>query len=192
MAKISKEKSQQIFLIVSATAIALYGVWYFLIAANLTTIRETRKKQEEAELKVKTAQNLATQSDIINRDLAAAQQRLQTIELEMASGDYYIWSFKLMEALMNTNNVKLIDSERPKQNEAGLYARFPYKAISFAVRASGYYHDIGAFLREFENRFPYMQCRNLSLVPETPQAASDREKLSLRFEVIALVQPVRS
>ena len=69
---------------------------------------------------------------------------------------------------------------------------FPYKAATYRVGGTAYYHDLGKFLAEFENYFPYMRVLNLDLGPEEGTAAGtgeEREKLVFSFEVAALVKP---
>jgi len=134
MAKLSKEKTQQILLIALVTLSALSGVWFLLIEPQLGILKDKAKKKEVAESKVHDAEKLAKQADLIERELEDAQQKLAGIESEMASGDYFMWSFKFMEAFMAAHNLQIIDSERPREEETGLFAQFPYKAISFTER----------------------------------------------------------
>ncbi|HVR37084.1 MAG TPA: hypothetical protein VMS21_14675, partial [Methylomirabilota bacterium] len=55
---------------------------------------------------------------------------------------------------------------------------------------TGYYHDFGEFLAEFENRFPYVRLQRIHLEPAAVRTANpeDREKLSFRIEFVALVK----
>jgi Tfp pilus assembly protein PilO len=192
MANLSKEKTQQIILVILVTLIALSSVWFFLIDRELRQLRITKKSIEKAEREVADAERKSKMAASILNDLTEAQAKLSAIESEMASGDYFMWSYKLMESSMTANNLKIIDSERPKEDEVGLFVQFPYKAISFAVRANGYFHDFGTFLRDFENRYPFMRCRNLSLISDSIPTATDRERLTIRFEVVALIKPNNS
>lgn len=193
MAKLSKEKTQQIILIVLITCAALCGVWFLLIKSQLNTMAAMRAEKEKAISNVLNAKRLAQQADSIQNGLIRTQQQLDDIESKMASGDFFMWSFKLVESAMATNNLKIIDTERPREDEVGLFARFPYRSIRFTVRASGYFHDFGTFTRDFENQHPYMRCCNLSLMAEGPPSGeSEREKLAIRFEIVALVKPNQS
>ena len=45
---------------------------------------------------------------------------------------------------------------------------------------------------DFENQFPYLRVLNLSLEPSSAAAGNDREKLSFKMEVAALVKPSTS
>ena len=65
---------------------------------------------------------------------------------------------------------------------------FPYKQIRFRSSARGYYHDMGKFVADFENKFPH--CRVLNLQADcTGTPPSGGEKLNFRMEIAALVKP---
>ena len=53
---------------------------------------------------------------------------------------------------------------------------------------TGYYHDVGKFISDFENNFPHGRVVNLIVEPVS-SADPGNEKLSFRMDVIALVKP---
>jgi hypothetical protein len=53
---------------------------------------------------------------------------------------------------------------------------------------TGYFHDIGKFIADLENKFPHMRVVNLAIDPSNAQGAG-LEKLSFRMEIVALVKP---
>jgi membrane protein YdbS with pleckstrin-like domain len=91
--------------------------------------------------------------------------------------------------------------------EPGILPRFPYKAVLFNVRGTAYYHDLGKFLADFENTYPYMRVQNVELDPVAASAGSaatsvsggattaanngsdSNEKLNFKMEIVALVNP---
>ena len=64
---------------------------------------------------------------------------------------------------------------------------FPYKQVRLSLFGTGYYHNIGKFLSDFENTFPHMRLVNLAI--GTTESADDSELLSFHVEVVALVKP---
>ena len=78
--------------------------------------------------------------------------------------------------------------------------KFPYQAASFGVKLAARYHDFGAFLADFENRFPYMRVQNLHLEPVSAAPAeealsagerqSHRRTLAITMRVVTLVKPL--
>jgi hypothetical protein len=190
MSALPKEKRDSIVLVVLGTGILLAGIYYGLIDPQLKGLQTKGKRQDQASQKVQQAERLVKQAQKIQEDLLAAKVRLQECEAKMASGDYYTWSFKLMEQFMTTNQIKLLDASRPQETEVGLYADFPYKAMKFTMRASGFFHDFGRFLAAFENTYPHMRIQDLTL--DSAHGSNDEipEKLTIQFDVVALTKPV--
>jgi hypothetical protein len=74
--------------------------------------------------------------------------------------------------------------------DVGVFPTFPYQAAAFGVRGKGYYHDIGKFVADFENSFPYMRIQNLELAPDGGAQAADDETIQFRMEIVTLIKPV--
>ncbi len=62
-----------------------------------------------------------------------------------------------------------------------------YKQVRLSLFGTGYYHNIGKFVSDFENTFPHMRLVNLAIA--TTDSADDSELLSFHVEVVALVKP---
>jgi hypothetical protein len=79
------------------------------------------------------------------------------------------------------------------QGDMAMIPEFPYKAASYTFSGTAYYHDLGKYLADWENQFPYMRVLSLEMVPDEPagvtSASDERERLSFNFEVSALVKP---
>ena len=74
----------------------------------------------------------------------------------------------------------------------GIFPKFPYKAAVFNVRGVAYFHDLGRFLADFENSFPFARVQNVEMEVAGSSAAtgtSDTEKLSFRMEIVTLINP---
>lgn len=178
-----------IILTVLITGVVLAALWFFLLDSQLSGLANKQKRFEQAQKKVLDADRLVKRADQIHNELIQASNRLAAIEEEMAAGDLFTWSFKTMEACMAAHKLKVQDSSRPVEGGVGLFAQFPFRAITFTVRTVAYYHDFGVFLRDFENRYPYMRVQNLVLDPSGGSGPDEGEKLKVQFEVVALVKP---
>ena len=132
----------------------------------------------------------------IQNDLDTASRELKSIENQMASGDLYSWIIVTLNKFRSAYKVDIPNFTREQVAEVGVVPEFPYKAATFVVRGSAYYHDLGRFLADFENQFPYIRMQNLEIEPlgipaATPtQRPVDQEKLSFKMEVVALIKPV--
>src|SRR5262249_30765747 len=73
-----------------------------------------------------------------------------------------------------------------------ILAGFPYKQVNMTISGTALFQDFGRFVTDFENQFPYVRVLNLTLEPAPGATPSDREKLSFKLEVAALVKPANS
>ena len=61
---------------------------------------------------------------------------------------------------------------REVATEVGMFPKFPYKAAAFNVRGVAYFHDLGQFIADFENSFPFARIQNIELEPAGNSAAT--------------------
>jgi hypothetical protein len=57
------------------------------------------------------------------------------------------------------------------------------------IGGTSYYHDLGKFIADFENQFPLFRVLNLEMEPAPSVAGAEKEKLSFKMDVVALVKP---
>ena len=110
----------------------------------------------------------------------------------MASGDMYAWVIQTVGRFGAERKVEIPQFSREVMTEVGILPKFPYKAAVFNVRGVAYFHDLGKFLADFENSFPFARIQNIELEPAGNSAAtatSDSEKLSFRMEIVTLINP---
>jgi hypothetical protein len=106
----------------------------------------------------------------------------------MASGDLYSWTYDTIRRFKQPYKVEIPEIGHPTIGEMDLLPSFPYKQIRLALNGTGYYHDVGKFISDFENNFPHSRVVNLIVEPAFGSDPSN-EKLSFRMDVIALVKP---
>ncbi len=192
MARLSKEKRNRLILVIIMTIAIGIGLWYGIISTRKEALEEAKASIRAAIDKLEKAKTLVKQTDKAEAQLAAAMKKLKLVEDSMASGvDHYTWAIQLLDQARARHEVRIIETTRPVKGDVGLLAQFPYQAAIFTVRGTGYYHDFGKFLADFENSFPYFRVQNLSLAPgsDTPAAGTGVENLSFRMEIVALIKP---
>jgi Tfp pilus assembly protein PilO len=188
--KISKTKKQQMVLVLVAASLVIAGLWFYVIKAQKSKLAVIQKKTLEIKDKVEKAEVLLKRTEEIELTLEADIKALETIEGEMASGDLYLWMINTLNRFNSLRRVTLLDYQRETIGEVGILPKFPYRAATFPVKGIGHYHDLGKFLAEFENSFPYARIQNLELMPAPAKTGSDdAEKLNFKFEIVMLVKP---
>ena len=198
MARLSKEKRNRLILVIVMTIAIGIGLWYGIITTRKERLEEAKTNIRAAIDKLEKAKTLVKQAGKSEAQLADAMNKLKVVEDSMASGvDHYTWAIKLLEEARARHDVKIIETTRPVKGDVGLLPQFPYQAAIFTVRGTGYYHDFGKFLADFENSFPYFRVQNLSLsvgsdsigASDAPTAVTGVENLSFRMEIVALIKP---
>jgi Tfp pilus assembly protein PilO len=192
--KLSKTKKQQIVLVVLGVFAVIAGLWYLVIQNQYTTLATVQKKTQEMKEKVAKGEILLKKSDEIEATLDTESKNLETIENGMATGDIYLWNINTINHFNSTNNtprITFLDFQREILADVGVIPKFPYKAAIFPLKGTGYYHEVGKFIADFENNFPYIRVQNLELSPLAKAGASDAEKLNFKFEIVALIKPTQ-
>jgi hypothetical protein len=114
--------------------------------------------------------------------------QLRKSEADIASGDIYAWIYDTIRRFKTGYNLNIPTVSQPAIGEVDLIPNFPYKQLKLSLVGTGYYHDLGKFVADFENNFPHMRLVNLSIqTASDPNGAS--EQLSFRMDVVALVKP---
>jgi hypothetical protein len=199
MKHLPKEKRDRLIMVTIVTIACLAGIWYGLIANQRKSIDRLAKDIAEQKMKVTNAERLVATAPELKKNQEMLQAKLQTIEEGMASGDMYSWIIQTMRKFCAGRNVEIPQFSREVPGEVGILPKFPYKAATFTLRGSAYFHDLGQFIADFENSFPYIRVQNLELDSGASSAANatttgttqptDGEKLSFKMEVVALVNP---
>jgi Tfp pilus assembly protein PilO len=192
MKTLTKEKRDRLILIAIGTLLTIVGAWYGLISTQKKALVEIAKTITEQQNKVNNAQRLVSSTSQIQRNLEASTARLRAIEEGMASGDMYSWIINTVNNFKARHRVDIPQFSREVPGEVGLFVKFPYKAAIFNVRGTAYYHDLGKFIADFENTFPYLRVQNLEMEPAANSSATstgDSEKLAFKMEIVALVNP---
>lgn len=192
MKNLPKEKRDRLILIGLGTLIVLIAIWYGLVTTQKKSLAAIQKRTSEQHDKVGSARRLIDSTADLEKNLEIASEKLRVIEQSMASGDMYSWIILTMNRFRADRNVDIPQFSREVTVEAGILPKFPYKAALFNVRGSAYFHDLGKFIADFENAFPYLRLQNVELEPAAGSSATstgDPEKLAFKMEIVTLVNP---
>lgn len=192
MKSLPKEKRDRLILIGLGTLIVLIAVWYGLVSTQKKSLAAIQKRALEQRDKVGSAQRLINSTGDLEKSLEVTTKKLRSIEQGMASGDMYSWIILTVNRFRADRNVDIPQFSREVTIDVGVLPKFPYKAALFSVRGTAYFHDLGKFIADFENAFPYLRLQNLELEPAASSSATstgDAEKLAFKMEIVTLVNP---
>jgi hypothetical protein len=193
LSKLSKEKRNHLVLVALVTAAALGGLGFGLVKNQFKYLSSLAERKAAAEQKLHRMQESIKHADRLQADLVEAKEKLAVQETGMASGpDVYAWAIRTIGDFKARYKEKI---DIPKINPSGpmmdvnVLPKFPYKQATFTVAGTAYYHDLGQFLADFENAHPLIRAVNLDLDLVGGATGKEREKLSFRVDIVALVKP---
>ena len=192
MKNLPKNKRDHLILTGAATIIAIVAIYYLLIGRQRSSANALAKQISEQKLKVSSAERLVASTAELKRNLELATQKVTSIEEGMASGDMYAWVIQTVGRFGAERKVEIPQFSREVLTDVGIFPKFPYKAAVFNVRGTAYFHDLGRFLADFENSFPFARVQNVEMEGAGSSAATataDGEKLTFRMEIVTLINP---
>lgn len=188
MKRLPPAKRNQLIVVVLVT-MALIGLVYFfligpqnarikMLAGGLGTKRSDLQRIKET---IKQAPTTATNLTEISRQLAHAEE-------DVATGDVYAWTYDTLRRFKSSYHVDIPNIGQPLLGDVDLLPAFPYRQVKITLIGTGYFHDLGKFVSDFENNFPHMRLINLNVDP-AGNTGSGSERLNFRVEVVTLVKP---
>jgi hypothetical protein len=196
--RMPKEKRDKVILVGLGTVAACAVVYFALVNFQLETMKGEEKKKLDADQKVAQGKATLKLESTVESNYKEAFAKLKVEEANLAApGDMYSWLIQTMNNFRVGYNVEIPQYSRETPSEVGVFAKFPYQAATFTVSGTAHYHDFGRFLADFENKHPYIRVQNLELEPSAESAsanggssaASAREKLNFRMNLLTLVRP---
>ena len=188
MNRLSKEKKNQLLLIAVVTLSVLAGIYFSLIRAQQERLAALQSQKQEAAAKLARIQETKRSSSRIEAELVEVRETLDVQEQDMAIDDHYAWMLDFIRKfkLPYPIDIRQFNSKGP--SKVTLFPRFPYQEMTITIMGSGYYHDIGKFIADFENRYPSCRVMNLEMSPEASQSPDDAEALSFKMDIVALIK----
>ena len=198
MKNLPKEKRDRLIMIAVSASVLMGALYFGVIRVQRATLANLAKKHADEERRVSNGQRLAATTAELQKHLSGVQGQLKAIESTMATGDMYSWIIQTMNSFKENGDykVEIPQFSREVPCEVGLLPKFPYRAAAFTVRGTAFFHDIGRFIADFENTFPYMRIQNVDLEPSSSTFGNgtnpedmESEKLSFKMEIVTLVNP---
>src|SRR5437016_4984189 len=191
MNKLSKEKRNRLILVILITLAVLSGLWLGLINFQEKYLRELAAKKDANRATLDKQELRIRNADRLEAEVIEATKKVAELEEDMAPGDPVSWLFGKIQVFKLPYKVEIPQISAPGETKDFL-GKFPYKQAAFSVGGTAYFHDLGKFISDFENHFPYFRVMNLDLTPATGAAESDKEKLTFNLQIVTLVKPSAS
>jgi Tfp pilus assembly protein PilO len=187
MKRLPPAKRNQLIMVVAATVAALAVVFLLLIKPQKEENEKLGLKIRTEQEKLKAIEAAIKDTDLIATHLTDISLQLSHAEDDVASGDVYAWTYDTIRRFKSTYHLDIPTIGQPTVSDMDMLSAFPYRQVKVTISGTGYYHDLGQFVSDFENAFPHMRMVNLSIEPANMTGAN-LEKLSFRVDVIALIK----
>jgi Tfp pilus assembly protein PilO len=187
----SSARRRNFLLLMIVFAAACGAVWFTLIDGPRAALKKQQQARSETQTALDRSRKQVNDAARAKDALEANQRRLDELEAKMPVGDPYRWLVKAFGEFPAASRVTIVNIDAPHVSESTIYPKVPYKAATFSLAGTGFYHDFGAFLAELENEFPHMRVRRLELSPAYPGTAdsAEAEKLDFQIELLVLFKP---
>jgi Tfp pilus assembly protein PilO len=186
MNKLSKEKRSQLALTVVIILLVATGLYSGLIRFQQAKLRNLDLEKQKANKKLSQINETSRSSAKIEAELKESIKELDIRESDMVSNDLYASMINSIRTFKLPYQVEIKQFNSKGLTEMNLFPKYPYKQYTVSLVGSAYYHDLGRFIADFENRFRSSRILNLDLAPESTQ---DKEKLVFRMDIVSLVKP---
>jgi len=193
MKSLSKEKRDQLILVILLTSCVVAGLWFGLIRFQQSRLEQLALSTKTAEQRLEQVRQAIETADLVEVKLGEAGKRLSVIESTMATGDLYAWTINTLRTFKVGYKVEIPQfSQIDGPKDMNMIAGFPYKQANMTISGTALYSDLGKFVADFENQFPFMRVLNLSLEPVPAINGSEKERLTFRMEIATLVKTTAS
>jgi Tfp pilus assembly protein PilO len=189
MNRLPKEKRDKLILVIMASVTLLGLVYFGLVSPAHASINRIRTQTDNARDKFQTMQNTIKKADSARDELIDTLDKLSNAEQDIASGDTFAWTYDMLRGFKATyKNVDIPVIGQAAIGDVDFLPNFPYRQIKVTVSGTGYYHDIGKFIADFENTYPHMRIANISLEP-SGATGDNSDRLSFKMDIIVLIKP---
>src|SRR5260221_10380268 len=152
MNKLSKEKRQQLVLVVLLTCGALIALWFGVVRLQQQSLADIAKRKTAAEQELRLVKQTIANAEQIEAQAGEAAKRLAKLEEGMASGDLYAWAFNTLRQFKLPHKVEIPQfSQVDGPREVTMLAQFPYKQADLTFGGTARCEDLGTFMSDFES-----------------------------------------
>jgi hypothetical protein len=188
MNKLTKEKRDHLILVGVGTLLLVGLIIYGLIRPQYAAISRIRTQTNKASDEVQNKKETIKTANTASNELAELTGKLGDAESDLVTGDPAVWIYDTIRNFKAKYKVDISVNSLLSIGPVDLLGHFPYKQLKVTVNGTAYYHDLGKFIADFENKYPHVRVVNLMLDP-AGGTGDESEKLSFRMDIIALTNP---
>ena len=182
-----KEKRTQFIFVIFCTLVVLGLIGFALIRPQYQTLSKIADTASDERAKLQKIKDTIKKAGDTTTQLSNVVSNLSRAEEDMASGDFYAWTYDTIRKFKASYRVDIPTVGQPSLGDVDVLPQFPYKQIRVTMSGTAYYHELGRFISDFENTFPHIRVVNLTIEPISTEPGN--EKLAFKMDIVALVRP---
>ena len=182
-----KEKRTQFIFVIFCTLVVLGLIGFALIRPQYQTLSKIADTASDERAKLQKIKDTIKKAGDTTTQLSNVVSNLSRAEEDMASGDFYAWTYDTIRKFKASYRVDIPTVGQPSLGDVDVLPQFPYKQIKVTISGTAYYHELGRFISDFENTFPHIRVVNLTIEPVSTEPGN--EKLAFKMDIVALVRP---
>lgn len=190
---LSKEKRDQLILTGLMSVMIIVAVWMLLITPTKGKLTKFDAEVNASGGQLADAEAKVARAGQIELEMQAVGKRLGAMEMDMVEGDPALWIRVKLNEFVREGGHQLAERNvgQPEEIEIGALPDFPYQAIKFRIYGTGFYHDVGRFIAELENSYPFVRVQQLDLLPNDvgEQFGPGGDLLIYSFEIVVPIKP---
>jgi len=183
MTKPSRVQKERLVFIVTLTALLSVILYQMVITPAKDVLQVRARLLGDWEQAQRAGKSQSEVLAALVRDFEDANTKIRRAESSVAAGDPYRWLMKTLPNFYEADPVDLLNYEPPAMHDWQIYPKVPYRAVTFTVSGTAYYHDLGRLLMAIENTHPYLRIRRLDLEPKHSADPDDKEDERLNFRL---------
>jgi Tfp pilus assembly protein PilO len=180
--KMPKEKLQRVVFVCIVTLAAVVGVVEFYVLKNWTDLTETEASSTKLadQIHEREREVRGAQQDVTHR--AEVKAFVEAQQAAMVSGDPFAWVVREVSLLAEQHPVRIMalhpgtKSDTTGESKGRTYA--------CGIEVSGTYDQIGAFVRDLENKFSTAEIRSFSLAGNADDKGQHSASLTITLRVL--------
>lgn len=182
--KLPKDKLQKIVLICIVTLVALVGTVQFYVLKNWSALTDTRNQIVKLDDQIREGERKTLQAaqDVAHR--TEVKSFVENQRAAMVSGDPFAWVVREISLLAEKEPVHM----NGLQPAGKIEMKSGGPLYSARIEVSGTYDEIGAYVRDLENRFPTSEIQNITVTG----SPDDKGRHEAALEILLHVQPTRA
>lgn len=182
--KLPKDKLQKIVLICIVTLVTLVGTVQFYALKNWSALTDTKAQIAKLDDQIRESERKTRQAEQDVAHRAEVKSFVETERAAMITGDPFAWVVREISLLAEQEPVHMVGLH--PAGKIDMKSGSP--SYSTRIEFSGTYDQIGAYVRDLENRFPTSEIQSLAVTG----GPDDKGRHEAALEITLRVQPTHA